>query len=178
MSVKKYEFTSEVCLYNPALRRIRRISDGALGGFIEFESNLSHDGTAWVSGDAMVSGNARVSGDAMVSGNAVVYGNAMVYGGAWVSGNAEVSGNARVSGDAEVSGNAVVSGRCFNLIWADYNITISDNILQIGCESIPIGSTVHHDLQALAIKRGFDPIRAAAFIQVIEGMLLLKSIQG
>lgn len=43
---------------------------GDLGGFVEKESNLSHDGKAWVCGDAKVWGNAEVCGDAEVWGNA------------------------------------------------------------------------------------------------------------
>lgn len=62
---------------------------GDLGGYIETESNLSHDGDAWVSGNAWVSGSARVFADASVSGDA------------WVSADASVSGSASVSGDAD-----------------------------------------------------------------------------
>ena len=87
--MKKYEFTGEtkeiVLPYrNAVLHRIRAIADfgtvkvGDLGGWIEKEENLSHEGNAWVRGDAKV------------YGNAVVYGDAEVYGNAWVCGNAEI----------------------------------------------------------------------------------------
>jgi len=53
---KKYEFTGETINHdNRILRRVRRISDGLIGGFIESEDNLSHKDNAWVSGDAQVS---------------------------------------------------------------------------------------------------------------------------
>ena len=85
--MKKYELTAETkkifgrTLYRiKALRDIREdIKAGDLGGWIEKESNLSHDGDAWVCG------------------------NAKVYGNAWVCGNAEVYGNAEVRGNAEVT---------------------------------------------------------------------------
>ena len=115
--MKKYEFTGETKDFcGVELHRIRALKDfgyvdaGDLGGWIEKEENLSHDGGCWVSGNARVSGNAQVSGDAWVSGDARVYGNAHVSGNAQVSGDAWVSGNAQVSGDAWVSGDARVYG--------------------------------------------------------------------
>lgn len=91
----KYELTTEtkmlcgITLYRiKALRSIRGIKPGELGGWVESESNLSQLGDAWVSGNASVYGGARVSGDAWVSGNAWVYGDARVPGDAWGYGNA------------------------------------------------------------------------------------------
>ena len=132
---KKYILTDETVehlghtLYRiQAVKAFGFVSAGTLGGFIESEKNLDHDGKAWVFGnarvydDAMVSGdagvfgdtwvydNARVFGDAVVSDNARAFGNAWVYGNAWVSGNAVVSDNARAFGDTVVSGDAKVSG--------------------------------------------------------------------
>ena len=61
---KKYCFTGETKQLNSAvLHRIQALRDfsnvkkGDLGGWIEKEDNLSHDGTAWVRGNACVSGN-------------------------------------------------------------------------------------------------------------------------
>ena len=96
---RKYEFTGETKNWiGRKLHRIRAVRDfgdvkaGDLGGWIEKERNLSHDGDAWV------------------------YGNAEVYGDAWVYGNAWVYGDARVSGNAKVSGNAEVYGRK-HILW-------------------------------------------------------------
>lgn len=70
---KKYELTDEkIEAFSTTLYRIRALRDipafdvkaGDLGGFIEKEENLSHDGDAWVYGDARVSGDARVYGNA------------------------------------------------------------------------------------------------------------------
>ena len=134
--MKKFELTNEFITnsYGTKLFRIRALVEfcdveaGELGGYVEKESNLGHDGNAWVcdnawvygdaqvSGDALVYDNARVYdnawvyGDAQVSGNALVCGNALVYDNAWVYGDAQVSGDARVYGDAQVSGNALVCG--------------------------------------------------------------------
>ena len=75
--MKKYEFTGETkeirLLFRTAtLHRIRAtvafgiVEVGDLGGWIEKEENLSHEGKAWVCGDAKVWGNAEVCGDAKV----------------------------------------------------------------------------------------------------------------
>ena len=127
--MKKFELTTDfITVFGIKLFRIKALVEfgtvkaGELGGYIEKEENLDHDGDAWVSGDAQVygdaqvcgnarvCGDARVYGDAQVSGDAWVYGDAQVSGNAWVSGNARVYGDARVSGDAWVSGDARVSG--------------------------------------------------------------------
>nr|UWG04512.1 MAG: transferase hexapeptide protein [Bacteriophage sp.] len=76
-TMKKYEFTGETKQINllfrtATLHRIRAVVEfglvkiGDLGGWIEKEENLSHDGKAWVCGDAKVWGNAKVCGDAEV----------------------------------------------------------------------------------------------------------------
>ena len=100
--MKKFEFTGETkTLFDgTVLHRIKalvriesnagNIKVGDIGGWIEKEDNLSHDGNAWVYGNAGVFGNALVYGDAWVFGNARVYGKAEVYGDAWIYGDAEV----------------------------------------------------------------------------------------
>ena len=71
--MKKYELTTEfITVFGIKLFRIKAIrafgnvEAGELGGFVEKEENLSHNGDAWVYGDAGVYGNAGVSGDAWV----------------------------------------------------------------------------------------------------------------
>ena len=83
--MKKYEFTKEtINVFGKTLHRIRAARDfsnvraGDFGGFIESESNLSHDDDAWVYGNAQVYDDAQVSGDAQVYGNAQVSGDARV----------------------------------------------------------------------------------------------------
>lgn len=64
---RKYEFTGEIKKWiGRTLHRIRAVRDfgdvkaGDLGGWIEKESNLSHDGDAWVYGNAWVSGRKHI----------------------------------------------------------------------------------------------------------------------
>ena len=81
--MKKYELTAEfIEKWGKKLFKIKAlisfgsVEAGELGGYIEKEDNLAHDGNAWVYGNAEVCGNARVYGNAWVCGNAEVYGNA------------------------------------------------------------------------------------------------------
>ena len=73
-SGKKYEFTVETIeVSGRTLHRIKAIRNfgyvkaGALGGFIEKEENLSHEGNCWVYNDAKVYGDAEVCGNAEIS---------------------------------------------------------------------------------------------------------------
>ena len=139
--MKKYELTKNTknwcgtILYQiKALKEFGNVSKGELGGFIEKEESLEHDGNAWVYGNARVFGDASVSGDARVFGDASVSGDARVSGNAWVYGNARVSGDARVFGDASVSGDAWVYGKiklefgwCFGRKRKDWDVTELEN---------------------------------------------------
>jgi carbonic anhydrase/acetyltransferase-like protein (isoleucine patch superfamily) len=119
--MKKYRLTDETIKFNgrtlhriQALRTFNGVDEGDLGGFVESEHNLSHEGNCWiyndaiVSGDAIVCDNARVSDNACVTGNAIVSGDAIVCDNATVCDNARVTDSAEVSDDANVGGNAVI----------------------------------------------------------------------
>ena len=77
-----------------ALKNFGDILAGYLGGYIEKEENLSHEG------DCFVYDNACVFEDAKVSDNAKVFDEAQVYGEAQLFHNAEVSDYAKVYGEA------------------------------------------------------------------------------
>ena len=162
--MKKYELTKETIeVKGRTLYRIKRLSDGLLGGYIESERNLSQDGTCFVydkahvygsarvSGSALVSGSAQVSDSARVSGSAQVYGearvydsarvsdSAQVYGSAWVYDSAVVCGSALVYGEARVCGSArVYDSARFDKATYDffkYPILVGPEWICIGCES-------------------------------------------
>ena len=87
--MKKYDFTGETLKwYGRTLSRIRALKDfgdveaGDLGGWIEKEENLSHEGEAKVYGEAIVYGEAKVYGEAIVCDEAEVCGQAEVCGNA------------------------------------------------------------------------------------------------
>ena len=78
METKKYELldTDTKVFNGHKLFRIRALIDfgnvnkGKLGGYVEKEENLSHEGAAWIYD------NAKISGDAEIFGNARIYGDA------------------------------------------------------------------------------------------------------
>lgn len=73
-----------------ALRDFGDVKAGDLGGFVEYENNLSHDGECWIYDYASVSSGARVTEDAQVRDSAMVSGNAHLQGEVVVSGCALV----------------------------------------------------------------------------------------
>lgn len=99
-----------------------RVHEGDVGGWVESEYNLSHDGDGWVYDDAMVIDAAQVQGDAQVRGSAVIRERARVYSHAVVCDRATVEGDgvvcahgvvcdrARVTGHGRVYSHAVVDG--------------------------------------------------------------------
>ena len=114
---KKYELTDETINLNgkilyriKALRDFSDVKKGDLGGFIEKEDNLSHEGDCWIYDDAIVYGNARIYDDARIYDKAWVHGNAKVYHKAKIYNDSIVSSNARIYGNAIVDGNARVYG--------------------------------------------------------------------
>lgn len=131
--MKKYEIISS---FKPAgdyrtYHEIRALADipmhrvkaGDLGGVIESESNLAHEGACWVAygasitgraqvlDNALVRGSSQVSGTAKIGGNAIVKGYTRIFGEGelFVCGNAVIS-NAGVYGEAKIFENAFVAG--------------------------------------------------------------------
>lgn len=111
--MKKYEMTSNVkeflghkLFQIKALKDFGDVKAGDLGGYIEKEENLSHNGNAWVYDNVKVYDNAKVFRDAQVHGNALIYSNARVFGKAKVYGNTWVCGNAQIYNDALICDSA------------------------------------------------------------------------
>ena len=118
------------------------VQEGDLGGDIEKEKNLSHDGNAWVYNNAQVFDEARVCGNAKIFGNVKIFGNAKVYDNAGVRGNVQIYGDTRVYGNAHISEDALIYG----------NATISGNACV--CDNAYVGgnSWVFSDADILYIK--------------------------
>jgi len=119
MPQKKYTLTSETTtnfdgttLYRiKALRNFGCIEKGWLGGFVEKESNLSHEGDCWIFDNAMVFGNAHVCCDAQVRDCAMVFDYAQICDNVFIFDNAKVFGEAVLHEDVTVKDFARVSGQ-------------------------------------------------------------------
>lgn len=92
----------------------RIIHKGEKGGYIEKESNLSQEGSCWVSDNACVSGNAWVNGNACVSEFAQVHNETAIYGNAIVSGNAYISGKSCIFDNARIFDFAEINNSCIS----------------------------------------------------------------
>lgn len=116
---KKYEMAMDEAscvMFGKRHYRIRALKDipeqgipaGRIGGYVESEANLSHDGNCWVAHDALVSGNALVEGDAVVCGRATVMDDAVIKGKSMVSSFVTVGGNAIIGDHAHIMSSAIV----------------------------------------------------------------------
>ena len=113
---KKYEILLDISkeINGRTVYRIKALKDfgdveaGYLGGYIEKEYNLSHEGNCWVYDNACVYEEAEVCDDAKILDNAQVYGEASVYHNAEVSDYAKVYGEACVYEEAQIFDNAEI----------------------------------------------------------------------
>ena len=115
---RKYELTNESLEYKGhTLHRIKALCDsseftkGSLGGWIESENNLSHDGKCWVHDESMVFDNARIRKSAQITDNSIICEDAVISGNAVVRENSRVSGDAYICENASIYGASIVSGR-------------------------------------------------------------------
>ena len=102
---KKYELTAETIeIDGRILHRIRALRDfsdvkaGDIGGFIQKESNLSHEDNCWIYDDAIICDDAEVYNYAVVGNHAIVYENAVICNYAIVSGYTRICNNRYVGG--------------------------------------------------------------------------------
>lgn len=147
---KKYRLTSE-CITIPslgeddlhmyrieALRDFGDVKKGDLGGYVESEKNLSHNGTCWIYDEASVSGNAQVYGNVIVYGKAFVTDRAKIFDNAKVGDCVSIYDNVVVYGDAEIHGGARLTGKA-RLGYHAY-VEETEDCFSIG----PIGSSHGH----------------------------------
>ena len=200
--MKKYELTDDSITFMGrklfrirAIRSFSNVAAGYLGGYVEKEENLSHDGDAWIYNDARIfndariynnacifcnaciSGNAYIYGDARISGNAYIYGDARIFGNARVSDKAHISGNARICGNAYICSNARISGNAY--IYGDARIFgnarvsdkahISGNARICGNAYICSNARISGDADYLYLKGLGSENRNTTFFKCVDG---------
>lgn len=156
-----------------AIKNFGHIKKGQIGGWIESEDNLSHNGECWVEDDAVVYGNAFVCCNASVQDNAVVYensyikDNALILGDTKIYGNAVVEGNARITGYAKIYGKAKVGGDSF----ITYHAKIHGNAILNG--KMEISDTA--DIYGVVVITGNVTINRDAKIKSWEDILSITT---
>lgn len=115
--MKKYEFTGETMEFEGrTLQLIRYVRDiggfvpkGELGGWIEHEGNLSHDGMCYVAKESKVFGNSRVVDNAIVNGGSILKDNVFLLNESHVSEQSIVGGDTIISGDSYIFAGSKIS---------------------------------------------------------------------
>ena len=143
----KYELT-ERSLYNSrgkklfhikALKDFGHIKKGQLGGLVQGEHNLSHEGDCWiyphasacdsskVTDDAELKDFCRITDYAKLRDNAVMQDEATLEGCGSLSGNAVMMNNSLMTGRSSASGDAIVSKSPVYIYAGKVHVTITDN---------------------------------------------------
>lgn len=104
-----------------ALRNFGDVKKGDIGGYVQSEDNLSHEGYCWVYDNAKIYNEARIYGNAQISDYAVIQDNARIYGDSQIWDYAVIDGNARIYGDSEVWDYAIIRDNA--LIYGDSAIS-------------------------------------------------------
>lgn len=128
-----------------ALKDFRNVKTGDLGGYIQNEDNLSHDGNCWIYENAKVYDRAYVYNNAAVYGNASVYGRARVYNNARVYGYAKIYDSAIVREKANVNEYAEIYGNAeiYESAWVFDNVKVYDNAEIYGDAIVHHNATVY-----------------------------------
>ena len=87
------------------------VKEGKVGGYVESEANLSHEGRCWLYHDACAYEDARVEGDAMMKLDATLRGKAKLIEKACLWNHAIVQGEAQVGGESILEDQVVVGGK-------------------------------------------------------------------
>ena len=138
-----------------ALRDFGDVKKGDVGGYVENEYNLSHDGECWIYYDAAVFENATVWNDVRIRDEARIYGNASINDNVVVCNNARVCGDSVICGDAYIKGEIEIKkGTHLGKVYENFK-----NILYIQCENRLI--TVYMDMNNIikcniGCQRGMD----------------------
>lgn len=90
------------------------VKEGDVGGLVQNEKNLSHQGSCWIwhdacaLEDALVVDDAQIYDKAVFSGSAIIRDNALVYGQSRVSNDSIVGECVRVYGNAHILGKSAI----------------------------------------------------------------------
>ncbi|MCF0115529.1 MAG: hypothetical protein HUJ56_09260, partial [Erysipelotrichaceae bacterium] len=137
-----------------ALRTIGVVKKGDLGGYVEKEDNLSHEGLSWIYKDAKVYEDALVCDSAEVFDNAEVFGEATINEFSRVYHSAKVYDKVRMLDHSFVYDNAVVSGEVFlgKLAHVGENAKVSGNVKLHETASVEGNATVCGNVDLYSVK--------------------------
>lgn len=118
---RKYEFVKGTKrVRGHTVRRIRRLYDGKLGGWISRESNLCHANDCWVDQTSCVLGYAKVTGHAKVQDNSILIEKNTGY-------HTSVSGHAQVINTTLQNDSFVANYACVQQSHLKDTASVTDN---------------------------------------------------
>lgn len=153
MHSKKYEFVEQalfqvgneqVTLYRiQALRQLNPyrkkdyVQIGDLGGWVESEANLSHEGQCWIDDNSIVLKNGLVKDNAYICGTSIVNDHAVVCDNALIAEHSYVADDVIICDYASVAFESTVRGA----------LTLKDNVYleQIAMDSLWIPDEPHDE---------------------------------
>jgi len=110
---KKYKMTKKIIIWNgatlhriKALKNFNNVKKGDIGGYVQYEHNLSQDGDCWLYE------NSKAYNAASVNGNSRIYDNAEIYENAVINGESLIRNDVKVCGFAHILDNAIISNKC------------------------------------------------------------------
>ena len=79
-----------------ALRNFGDVTKGDIGGFIQHEDNLSHDGNCWIYDDAKAMDNSAMYGNSAMYHNSRMHDNTKMYDNSTLYNNSTMYGNSEM----------------------------------------------------------------------------------
>lgn len=185
---KKYRLTEAIktTLDGRTLHRIEALRNienqgeilvhrGDIGGFVESESNLSHDGTCWIYDYSEARGNAKIMHDAKISGCSKVVGHAMVEHNAVINNRSIIAGVAIVRQHAFIyhsniyGGSNIIEGfvniintkiygdriNIYGRVRTKSGVTIEGNDIKIGGDFVLHENTTINDHKDFIVMKNF-----------------------
>lgn len=137
---RKYEFTGEEKKLSNGItvKRIRRLSDGLLGGWIESEDNLSHYGSCFVYNEAVVCRGSRVIHDAKVFNNAYITKYCKLQNNAIVRHNVVVRNFSTINKDADMGGLGIIDSTNISNTIANHFYYLNQSYINVAHSSFKI----------------------------------------
>ncbi len=100
------------------------VKEGNVGGYVESEANLSHDGRCWLYQEACAYEDARLEEDATLWGHATLRGKAKLHHRARMKSRSIVQGEAMIGGTSFIGDQVVVGGNAI----LKGNVSLSDDV--------------------------------------------------
>lgn len=151
-----------------ALRDFGDVKKGDIGGFVENEYNLSHEGDCWIYNNAKVFGNAKVFDDAKVFDNTLIFGDVRIHDNVQIYNDAQIYGNTRIVDNAQIYDNVEIYGftrihgnvKVFNSAKIYGNARIHNNVKIYNNSRIYDYAIINDDVKVY----GFSVISGNAYI--------------